>query len=126
MCPVHLANIAGAVKQLPPADQAKIRVVFVTVDPARDTAAALREYLDRFDRRFIGLTGDSASIAWVFTQLRLDHPMDHAVEVDRDVYTIAHNALVLAFTRDNLAHVAYPFGMKPADWAHDLARLVKD
>ncbi len=125
VCPVHLANIARALGSLPSAEQARVAVVFVTVDPRRDTPAELRSYLDRFDHRFIGLTGDSASIAWVFTQLRLNHPME-PVQAGQEVYTIAHNALVLAFTRDNLAHVAYPFGMTPDDWRHDLARLAKD
>ena len=53
-----MANIASALTRLDEADRDQVEVVFVTTDPARDDAAALRDYLDRFDPAFIGLTGD--------------------------------------------------------------------
>jgi protein SCO1/2 len=125
LCPVQLANIASAMKRLDDDVTARIKVVFVTVDPRRDTRAVTRAYLDHFDHRFIGLVGDSASIASAFTQLRLGHPMA-PVPADSDSgYTVNHTVVVLAFTTDNLAHVAYPSGIRVDDWARDLARLVK-
>lgn len=126
LCPVQLANIATAMKGLDPALNDRIRVVFVTVDPRRDTPAVIRTWLDHFDQRFIGLTGDSASIASAFTQLRLGHPMAPVpVQTDSSVYTINHTVLVLAFTTDNLAHVVYPSGIRPDQWASDLKLLLK-
>src|SRR5262249_43299152 len=56
-CPLHMANIGSALKTLPSGFADKVKLVFVTTDPARDTPAVLRHWLDRFDRRFIGLTG---------------------------------------------------------------------
>ncbi len=41
-------------------------------------------------------------------------------------YLVGHSARVLAFTKDNLAHIAYPFGTRQADWAHDLPRLIDE
>jgi protein SCO1/2 len=125
VCPVHLANIAAAMKDLDSSAADRIKVVFVTVDPKRDTPGVIRNWLDKFDPRFIGLTGDSASIAWAFTQLRLGHAMDSPVQADSGLYTIAHTALVLAFTRDDLAHVAYPFGIPRDAWANDLKLLAR-
>ena len=124
VCPVHLANIGAAMKRLDPRTASGIKVVFVTVDPKRDTPEVMRSWLDKFDPRFIGLTGDSASIAWAFTQLRLGHPME-PVQADTGLYTIAHIALVLAFTSDNLAHVAYPLGIPKDAWTNDLKLLAK-
>jgi protein SCO1/2 len=86
----------------------------------------VRGWLDQFNPGFIGLTGDSASIAYAFTQLRLGHPMaPERVAGDSSLYTVNHTVLVLAFTPDNLAHVAYPTGIRPDQWANDLRLLVK-
>jgi protein SCO1 len=126
LCPVQLANIATAMRRLNPALVDRIKVVFVTVDPRRDTPAVTRAWLDHFDPRFIGLTGDSASIAYAFTQLRLGMPMAPApVKTDSSRYTINHTVVVLAFTTDNLAHVAYPSGIRADAWAKDLAILAR-
>lgn len=122
LCPVQLANIATAMHRLPPAITDRIRVVFVSVDPARDTPSVTRAWLDHFDKRFIGLTGDSASVAYALTQLRLGHPMAPTA-IDSTAYTVNHTVVVLAFTTDNLAHVAYPSGIRPDDWAKDLTSL---
>jgi protein SCO1/2 len=126
LCPVQLANVATAMKQMDTALTGRIKVVFVTVDPTRDTPDVIRTWLDHFDPRFIGLTGDSASIAYAFTQLRLGHPLEPTpVQGRADAYTINHTVIVLAFTTDNLAHVAYPTGIRPDQWARDLEQLVK-
>ena len=56
ICPVHLAQIAETFDQIPQV-AGSAEVIFVTVDPERDTPEALRTFLDNFDRRFVGLTG---------------------------------------------------------------------
>jgi hypothetical protein len=38
---------------------------------------------------------------------------------------MGHSAQVIAYTKDDLAHVMYPFGTRQADWAHDLPKLVE-
>lgn len=62
ICQVVMANIASSLTRLDAADRAKVDMVFVTTDPARDTGPVLRSYLSRFDRTFDGLTGDLPSI----------------------------------------------------------------
>jgi protein SCO1 len=124
VCPVHMANIAGAMRRLGPEITNRIKVVFVTVDPARDTPEAIRTWLNHFDQRFIGLRGDSATVASAFTQLRLGQTI-HEPGADTTRYTVGHAAIVLAFTTDNLAHVVYPFGIRQADWSKDLTLLVE-
>jgi len=124
ICPVHLANIAAALAKLGPEVNQAVKVVFVTTDPARDTPEAIRTWLDRFDRRFIGLTGDSLAILGALRQLKMSVPVREPGP-DDSTYTIGHSAIVLAFTRDNLAHVVYPFGIRQADWAKDLVLLAK-
>ncbi|MGW3007278.1 SCO family protein [Streptomyces sp. NPDC001219] len=57
VCPVTMANIAVAVKQLPKVQQKDLRVVFVTSDPERDTSATLKTWLGGINKDFTGLTG---------------------------------------------------------------------
>jgi protein SCO1/2 len=57
VCPTILADLAGALRQLGP-DAGRVQVLFVTVDPERDTADALAKYVTAFDPRFLGLRGD--------------------------------------------------------------------
>ena len=61
-CPMHMANIGVALKKLPPGISGRVKLVFVTTDPERDTAVALRRWLDHFDPLFIGLTGTEAAL----------------------------------------------------------------
>jgi protein SCO1/2 len=62
ICQQVMGALAGAMNRLDDADREQVDVVFVTTDPARDTEAALRRYLDRYDPSFIGLTGDIEDI----------------------------------------------------------------
>ncbi len=122
VCPVHLANIAATLSRLSPEVNNAIQVVFVTTDPKRDRPETIRAYLDRFDRRFIGLTGDSLALARAMRQLPFGMPVIEP-GADDSTYTVGHSATVIAFTRDNLAHVVYPFGIRQQDWARDLPLL---
>jgi protein SCO1/2 len=57
VCPTILADLAGALKQLGP-DSERVQVLFVTVDPERDTTETLAKYVTAFDPRFLGMRGD--------------------------------------------------------------------
>jgi protein SCO1/2 len=68
VCPVDMQNLGGAMRLLDrqdPALSAKIQPIFITVDPARDTPAVLKEFTDAFYPRLLGLTGDPETIAKV-------------------------------------------------------------
>lgn len=130
VCPAHLANIAGALSRMSAADQAKIRVVFVTTDPSRDTLPRLRSWLNNFDRRFIGLRGSldevndiQAKLGLPPAQMELMANMPPGPRVS--AYGVGHAAQVLAFAPDDSLRAEYPSGFTQADWANDLPRLMK-
>jgi protein SCO1/2 len=127
VCPVHMANLGRVIKQLPIDAGQRIRVVFVTTDPERDTPERLETWLGGFHRDFIGLTGTPEEIRQAQLAARL---MPAARETPDSAnpssYTISHGAQVIAFTPDDgLAHIIYPFGIRQQDWANDLPILVK-
>ena len=62
VCPTTLADLADALRKIP---DAPIKVLFITVDPERDSPAAMADYVSSFDKRFVGLSGTSDEIAAV-------------------------------------------------------------
>jgi protein SCO1/2 len=124
-CPLHMANIAKSLQEVPSEVRAQIKVVFVTTDPARDSASVLRAWLNHFDRHFIGLTGSDAAIEAAQGAAHIP-PASKVVSTTNEDYQVGHASFVLAYTKDNLAHVIYPGGVTPMDWAHDLPRLVAE
>lgn len=127
VCPIHMANIAAVLGDLPYAVRERIRVVFVTTDPERDTPARMREWLDRFDRSFVGLRGSGPEVDAFQAALRLPSAVRQPSRPGPlpGAYAVGHAAQVLAFTADGRARVVYPFGTRQEDWAHDLPRLVE-
>jgi protein SCO1/2 len=128
VCPLHMANIASALKQLEPSDQAQVKVVFVTTDPTRDTPEVLRAWLDNFDKRFIGVRGSLDSVNAI--QAKLDLPPATMEAMDPKaagpgMYGMGHAAQVLAFTPDDSLRTEYPSGYKVADWVNDLPKLAR-
>jgi len=124
ICPLHMASLATVRRGLPFAMKNRIRVVFVTTDPARDTPQVMRVWLDQFDPDFVGLRGDSAYVA----RLQNSLGMASAILGPRGAdgrYSVGHAAQVLAFTPDGRAHLQYPFGTRQEDWAHDLPKLLE-
>ncbi len=123
-CPMHMATLGTALKKLPLATAAQVKLVFVTTDPARDSPVMVRRWLDLFDRRFIGLTGTEQAIMVV--ERATGVPLATRTEPASGSYGVAHANFVLAYTKDNLAHVMYPGGVSKDDWVHDLPLLIKE
>ena len=111
-------------KKVPTALADQVKVIFVTTDPARDSPTVLRSWLDRFDTRFIGLTGSEAAIEAVQRAARV--PAAQKMARAGNDYAVGHASFVLVYTKDNLAHLIYPSGVSQEDWAHDLPNLVAE
>jgi protein SCO1/2 len=125
VCPVTMANLGSVLATLEPAVAQRVKVLFITVDPRRDTPAVLRAWLDHFSSQIVGLTGDSAAVAQAQVALKLAPAVIERTSPSDTSYSVGHSALVVAFTPDNLAHVVYPFGTRQEDWAHDLPELAR-
>ena len=123
-CPMHMANLGGALKKMPAAVTDHVKLVFVTTDPARDAPAVLRRWLDLFDRRFTGLTGAEAVIEAVQRVAGVP-PAKKAGGLSGN-YAVSHANFVLAYTKDNFAHLIYPGGVSKDDWVHDLPLLINE
>jgi protein SCO1 len=123
-CPMHMANLGAAMKKMPAGVADQVKLIFVTTDPARDSPAEVRRWLDSFDRHFIGLTGTERAIEAV--ERAAGVPLATKTGPANGEYGVAHANFVLAYSKDNLAHVIYPGGVSKDDWVHDLPLLIKE
>jgi protein SCO1 len=126
VCPMHMANIAAVLKKLPYGDQQRVRVVFVTTDPERDTPDRLRSWLGQIDPSFVGVAGPMEQINELQQSLGLAPAKAEATPgAPKNQYGVAHAAVVLAFTPDDSLRVLYPFGVRQQDWARDIPLLLR-
>jgi protein SCO1/2 len=122
VCPTTLATLAEARKQLG-ALAARVQVVFVTVDPQRDSAPRLASYLAGFDRGFIGLTGSQQQLDAVMQAYGIS-----AVKVPMGGpgnYAINHSSYLYFIDARGMLRALMPFGRPAADIAHDARALLQ-
>ena len=125
ICPIHLASIASAMEQTRTRyDQ--VRVVFVSVDPARDTPERIDEFLGHFSGRMIGLHGDLAVVEEALAQLDLPGPIVEGPDPRGEGDLIGHPAQVIGFDASGAARRVWPFGTRRADWVEDIPRIVAE
>ena len=123
VCPVQMANVAEVLRDLPHEMTSRIRVVFVTTDPVRDTPDRIREWLGRMHPSFVGLRGTLDEVQAV--QARLGLPPAAIAEDDGSGdYFVGHAAQVIAFEPDGPARRIYPYGIRQRDWLKDLPRML--
>ena len=125
VCPLHMANLAAALRELPEAQAKQVRVVFVTTDPERDTPERLTSWLANFDSTFIGARGSPQVLEAAQRSLGMPVASRDAQVPDSGGYTVSHGAHLWAFTPDDSAHVVYPMGMGREVLAADIPLLLR-
>jgi protein SCO1 len=119
-CPTTLLELSDVLDKLG-GDADKVRVLFITIDPERDNASALKDYLSAFNSRLVGLTGDLSAVA---TVAKAYHVYFKKVPLDGGDYTMDHTAIVYLMNKDG--RFVTPFSLKrsPQDAADDLRRFL--
>lgn len=123
-CPTTMANLAEVLRESPASVRSAVSVVFISEDPARDTPAVIRGWLDHFSSAFVGLTGGEAASAHVVHALGLPRPFREAAG-PAGGYDVSHVPAVLAFGRDGVARIAYSPDASIAGMVGDLTALVR-
>ncbi|MFI8993357.1 SCO family protein [Streptomyces sp. NPDC053542] len=125
VCPLAMSNIALAYKKLSPSQQEKLRVVFLTSDPERDTPKRLGAWLrGAGDPDFVGLSGDFKATQAAARSVGVGIQAPEKDEHGKIVST--HGKSVLAFSpKDDKAHVIYGEEATADDYAKDLPKLLK-
>jgi protein SCO1 len=106
ICPTTMFEISEIMKKLGP-DADRMRALFITVDPERDTPTALKDYLSSFDPRITAVTGDEAAIAAVAKAYRAYYKR---VPQGEGGYTMDHTAIIYLMGKDG--RFVTPFSLK--------------
>lgn len=125
ICPIHLRTIASSMDVLGVSTE-QIQVVFVSVDPERDTPERIAEFTTAFDRRFLGLRGDLDVVQEALTELDLPGPVVEGADPRGEGDLIGHPAQVIGFDHEGVARRVWPFGVRRADWVEDMPRILEE
>jgi protein SCO1/2 len=122
VCPTTMAELNQALGKLgDKADQ--VQVLFVTVDPQRDTPGKVQEYVNHFNPSFIGLSGSESELAKVWS----DYGVFRQVVEGKSAagYLVDHTARVTLIDQQGNLRVSFPFDTPVEDIVHDLKLLLK-
>ena len=120
VCPTTLADLAGAMKSLG-RDADRVQVLFVTVDPERDTPQDLDRYVHAFDPRFIGLRGDAAATQRTAKEFKIYYEK----RKQGDTYTVDHSAQSYVIDPQGRLRLLVRYDRLAEDLPHDL-RVILD
>ncbi|MBS1143465.1 MAG: Electron transport protein SCO1/SenC [Proteobacteria bacterium] len=111
ICPTSLAATVTGLKQLTPEEAAKVAMIFISVDPQRDTPARLAEYVEFFDPSLVGVTGEPAVIADIarrygvfYSAQKVDSAGGYVVDHSADTLIVAPDGRLVA----RIAHATPP------------------
>jgi len=121
ICPTTMADLAAAMK-LMGGNSDEVQVLFVTVDPERDTPEVLSQFVPSFDSRFIGLTGTAEEIDRVAKAFKIFYAKQQ--EPGQVGYSFDHSAGVYVYDKQGKIRIYLKYGQKPVEIAHDLSRLL--
>jgi protein SCO1/2 len=122
VCPTTLATLAEALQRLGP-DAAKVQVLFVTVDPERDTPNLLSHYVTAFDPSFLGLSGDAEATARTAKEFKVLYQKQPGRTPD--TYTMDHSAGTFVFDPQGRLRLYAGHGQSADVFAHDLRELLQ-
>lgn len=120
VCPTTLATLAEARRALGP-QAAAVQVVYVTVDPERDSVAQMRPYLAAFDPSFVGGTGSPEALAAVRKAYGV---VAEKVARPGGSYFMNHSSSVYLIDREGRLRAMMPYGHAAKDFVHDLQLLL--
>lgn len=121
VCPTTLGTLTAVMDQLK-GQSRKVTVLYVTVDPERDTPQALKDYVGSFSPRTVGLRGTPNELAVLARRYRVAYTRVEGSTPQ--YYTMNHTATVFIFDKDGRIQRLAPYGASVSDIAHDLRRLI--
>jgi protein SCO1/2 len=123
VCPTTMAELSQALQQLGPADASRVQVLFVTVDPERDTATLMAQYVPAFNPSFVGLRpADQAQLTKVTKDFRVYYAKVPGKTTDD--YTMDHTAASYVFDPDGKLRLFARDGQGATPWVHDIKLLL--
>lgn len=124
VCPVTMSHLGAAFEQLPASLREDVKVVMITADPARDTPDDMTKYVHFFNDRFIGVSGDTATVLAALREWGIS-PECSTPSPD-GAYTVTHPASVFILDRNGALRLRMPHDLDPAQMARDLTQVARE
>ena len=121
VCPTTLSELAAALQKLG-ADASSVQVLFVTIDPERDTPALLSSYVPAFNPTFLGLYGDAAETAAIAREFKILYQKQ--LGATPGSYSMDHSAGTFIFDPQGRLRLFVTHGQGPDSFAHDIRELL--
>lgn len=121
VCPTTMHQWAATIKQLGDS-AASVKVLFVSVDPERDSVEKLRQYTELFGPAFIGLRGEDAVIKDMTKRYRVT--FGYGDKNTQGDYEVSHSSAVFVFDQHGKARILATQSSPPDDLLHDLKNLL--
>jgi len=123
VCPAAMEVLKNTMKKLDEDDRKRVQVVFISVDPERDTPKVVSQYAKYFDRSFLGLTGTPEEIKEVARAYRVFY--EKVPQKGNKDYLVNHSALIYLITKDGKIKLIYSATkQKPNLIAEDIENLL--
>lgn len=123
ICPTTLADLGNA-EQLLGATAERMQVIFVTVDPERDTPQRMQDYLAYFSPNFIGMSGSLEETERIASQLGVVYEKRYNSASATD-YLMDHTATVIVLDPQRRPQLIFPYGVTGEQMAGDLQALIR-
>lgn len=123
ICPTTLADMGKTQTLLGDAAD-RVQMIFITVDPERDTPERMRDYLAYFGKNIVGLRGSLEETEAVAGQFGVIYQKQYASASATD-YLIDHSSVVLVLDPQRRPLIMFPFGVTAEQMAHDLRAVIR-
>ncbi len=122
VCPTTLSDVRLALDRLKEAERERVQVVFVSVDPGRDTPQRMEQYVAHFSPAFIGLSGSEETLTPIWKAYNVTRIVEKTTSVAD--YLVTHSAYLYLIDPEGYLRVIFPFGTAPYDIAHDIRYIL--
>ena len=124
VCPTTMAELKQALEALHENDAKQVKVLFVTVDPERDTPERVQQYVNHFNSDFIGLSGTESELADVWKDYGVFR--ENVEGASAAGYLVNHTARVTLIDRNGNLRLSYAFDTPVDSIVHDLKLVLKE
>jgi protein SCO1/2 len=122
LCPTALSDLSVVLDQLGE-DRERVQIVFISVDPERDTPEVLRDYMSAFGRNFVGLTGEPIAIRKMAKTFKV---FFQKIPLSGGDYTMDHSAVIYIIDPQARVRLMSTANRQPEDVAHDILELLRE
>lgn len=123
VCPITMGSLKNVFDQVGEEDSANIKVVYISVDPQRDTPERVQGYVNHFHSDFIGLSGSEEQLSKVWSDYGIFRQIVDGPSAAG--YSVDHTARITLIDQDGNLRVSYAYDTPVKDLVHDLKLLLK-